>query len=281
MSSHLKMIKALLGAAIISLLAAPAMAQNPASFTAPGAEPGDGFWQQGETLVFVAGFDSDVTVTGTPELQVLIGAAVVNVPYVGPDGGDNATMRFEYPVSTGDEDLDGVAMANNSIVNVGGSTISTANLNFSAQIFAVNAALTATVVDALAPALTETSPVNSPSSSATPAYSFSTTEAGTLAVGGSCGAVEETSPTLPAAGSYNITLTAPDNSSDLADGDYNDCTVEVTDAAGNTSSSLNISNFRIAANTVPSQAVPLSYPWAIALMMLGLGLLARKRLAAR
>ena len=67
-------------------------------------------------------------------------------------------------------------------------------------------------------------------------------EAGTLAVGGSCGSSDEGA--VPS-GTFAITLTQPDNATPLIDGNYSDCTVTVTDAVGNDSAALPLTGFTI------------------------------------
>ncbi|MBI2600716.1 hypothetical protein HYW42_02075 [Candidatus Daviesbacteria bacterium] len=92
-------------------------------------------------------------------------------------------------------------------------------------------------IDSTAPILREVTPVTSPTNNTSPEYTFNSSEAGTLNVAGerdNC----STSNIGAEAGNNTITL-------DLADdGVYNDCTVSVTDAAGNTGT-LTISTFTI------------------------------------
>ena len=93
------------------------------------------------------------------------------------------------------------------------------------------------------PVLSIVTAVATPTSDATPDFEFSTTEAGTLAVGGSCGTSSST--TINAAGDQTITLTQTDNTSPLLAGTYSDCTVTVTDTGGNPSSPLSIGSFEV------------------------------------
>ena len=97
-------------------------------------------------------------------------------------------------------------------------------------------------LDTTAPVLTEVSAATSLGNDTTPALTFSTNEAGTLAVGGSCGSASEGAVS---SGNQTISLSQPDNSSALAEGSYNDCTLTVTDAADNASSALSLSGFEI------------------------------------
>ncbi|MFK3862030.1 Ig-like domain-containing protein, partial [Pseudoalteromonas rhizosphaerae] len=97
--------------------------------------------------------------------------------------------------------------------------------------------------DSTAPILSEITAVTTPTNDNTPNYTFSTDEAGTLSMGGSCGT--STSTTVSGTGNQTITLTQTDNSTALADGTYANCTVTLTDAAGNASSALNITSFTV------------------------------------
>ncbi|WP_018415791.1 tandem-95 repeat protein [Teredinibacter turnerae] len=110
-------------------------------------------------------------------------------------------------------------------------------------------AINSFTVDASAPVLSEVTPVVSPTNDATPNVTFSTNEAGTLSVGGLCGT--STSTTISATGNHTITLTQADNSTPLADSTYTNCTLTVTDSAGNSSSPLALSTF-IVDTTAPA-----------------------------
>lgn len=78
------------------------------------------------------------------------------------------------------------------------------------------------ILDTAAPVLAEVSPIAA-GTDTTPEYTFTSSEAGALAVGGSC----SSSAATAAAGTNTITFDT------LAPGTYSDCTVAVTDAAGN------------------------------------------------
>ncbi|WP_180270452.1 Ig-like domain-containing protein, partial [Pseudoalteromonas sp. 3D05] len=97
--------------------------------------------------------------------------------------------------------------------------------------------------DSTAPIISQVTPVASPTNDNTPNYIFSTDEVGTLLMGGSCGT--STSTTISGTGNQTIILTQTDNSSALANGTYSNCTVTVTDAAGNTSNELAIMSFTV------------------------------------
>ena len=71
--------------------------------------------------------------------------------------------------------------------------------------------------------LEEVTAVETPTTDTTPNYTFSSTKAGTITYGGSC----SSSTTVAVTGNNTITLNA------LSDGTYSDCTITVTDNAGN------------------------------------------------
>ena len=102
-------------------------------------------------------------------------------------------------------------------------------------------------VDTLAPSLSEVTAVTSPTGDSTPDVTINVSQAGTLAVGGSCGSANQGAVE---AGNQTITLTQSDNSTPLVDGTYSDCTVTVTDANGNASSALTLRAFQIQSDSI-------------------------------
>jgi hypothetical protein len=87
--------------------------------------------------------------------------------------------------------------------------------------------------DTTAPVIAEVTAVTTPTTDTTPNYTFSSDEAGTITYGGSC----SSSTTSAISGNNTITLVS------LSSGIYSDCTITVTDAAENVSSSLTLSSF--------------------------------------
>lgn len=103
------------------------------------------------------------------------------------------------------------------------------------RVGALRAVVNYTVPDTTAPVLAVTAPINTPANDATPSFGFSSSEAGDISYGGSC-----TSLTASAvAGTNTITFET------LSEGTYSDCTVIVTDTAGNASEHLAIPSFTI------------------------------------
>ncbi len=94
---------------------------------------------------------------------------------------------------------------------------------------------TSALPDTTAPVLAQVTPVPSPTNDPTPDYAFSTTEAGTITYGGSCTAAA----TNAATGTNTVTF------SSLGAGTYSNCTITVTDGAGNPSAPLAVSAFTI------------------------------------
>lgn len=90
-------------------------------------------------------------------------------------------------------------------------------------------------IDLTPPTLTEVTPIPNPTNDATPDYTFSATEAGTIAYAGGCASVT----TIAVVGNNTVTFNL------LADGTHAACTIRVTDSVGNVSSSLAISSFTI------------------------------------
>jgi len=101
-----------------------------------------------------------------------------------------------------------------------------------------------TTTDTTAPVIAEVTAVTTPTNDTTPAYTFSSTEAGTITYGGSC----TSSTTSASSGNNAITF------STLSNGTYDNCTVTVTDNASNSSSNLPVSTFTVDNTTISSLA---------------------------
>ncbi len=90
------------------------------------------------------------------------------------------------------------------------------------------------VRDGTAPTIVEVAPMPS-KTNATPSYTFTTDEQGSIVYGGACDSLDSTA----LVGSNTIVL------SRLSQGNYSDCTVQVRDAAGNASNKLNLGTFEV------------------------------------
>ena len=95
--------------------------------------------------------------------------------------------------------------------------------------------------DTTAATLAEVTFVTTPTNDSTPDYTFSSDEAGIITYGGSC----SSGTTSATSGNNTITLVS------LSDGTYSNCTIIVTDSAGNASSALSVSTF-VVDTTAPS-----------------------------
>jgi hypothetical protein len=104
------------------------------------------------------------------------------------------------------------------------------------------------------PVIAEVTVVTTPTTDTTPDYTFSSDVAGTITYGGSC----SSSTTSAISGNNTITLAS------LSTGTYTDCTITVTDAAGNVSSTLTLSSFSVIGQMGGSiQGVELSLSTAV------------------
>jgi len=93
----------------------------------------------------------------------------------------------------------------------------------------------------------QAAPIATLSTNTTPSYGFVSTEAGTIRYGGDC----SSQTTAAASGLNTVVFNA------LADGDHSNCTITVTDAAGNVSNQLVVSPFTVGATatvTTPTTA---------------------------
>ncbi len=106
---------------------------------------------------------------------------------------------------------------------------------FSLTVFSCSEDKEESTTDTTAPVIAEVTAVTTPTADSTPDYTFSSTEAGTITYGGSC----SSGTTSATSGNNTITLVS------LSTGTYSDCTITVTDAAGNVSSTLTLSSFNV------------------------------------
>ncbi|MBW8182348.1 BspA family leucine-rich repeat surface protein [Shewanella nanhaiensis] len=139
-------------------------------------------------------------------------------------------------------------------IGSGGGEISTSNDTVSVTDLAGNSQTgetTGLVIDNSAPAITESLVISTPTSDSTPSYSFSSTEAGSISYLGSC----SSATSVAVSGSNTITFNA------LADGNYSDCQLRVTDSAGNLSNLLSVSSFVVdSAGASLSEVTPVATP---------------------
>jgi len=107
-----------------------------------------------------------------------------------------------------------------------------------------NLTVSSFTIDTVKPVLEVVTAVKTPTNDTTPAYSFSSTEAGTKSYGGLCGS-SSTSATNSGLDNVTIILTQSDNSTALSERLYADCSITVTDSAGNPSTALIVNTFEV------------------------------------
>ena len=107
--------------------------------------------------------------------------------------------------------------------------------------------------DGVNPVVAEVTAVPTPSMNASPAYTFSSSEDGTFVLGGSC---NTTSPLTVTSGNNPIVFNAPE-------GIYSDCTITVSDLAGNIAPAINVTPFTVD-TTAPNVALSYSVDPAMA-----------------
>ncbi|OHU92126.1 Ig-like domain-containing protein [Pseudoalteromonas amylolytica] len=166
-------------------------------------------------------------------------------------GGSCGTSSSTTISSTGNQTITLTQTDNSTALAQGTYSDCTITVTDSAGNANTALAISSFTVDTTAPTVSEVTAVTTPTNDSTPNYAFSTTETGTLAVGGSCGTSSST--TISSTGNQIITLTQTDNSTALADGTYSNCTITVTDSAGNANTALTISSFTVD-STAPTVA---------------------------
>ncbi len=98
------------------------------------SDPGhDDTYEPGDTIRVLIRFDEEVTVTGTPQLSLILGRSTVAADFQGIHNPDDAAslsigevLTFAYTVQDGDEDANGIAVVANSLNRHGGSILDTA-----------------------------------------------------------------------------------------------------------------------------------------------------------
>ena len=93
--------------------------------------------------------------------------------------------------------------------------------------------------DKTSPTISQTTPVTTPTNDTTPDYTFNSTEAGAITYTGNCSSA--TSSAI--SGANTVTFNT------LAKGVHSNCTIIVTDIAGNISNTLSVTSFYVASNT--------------------------------
>jgi hypothetical protein len=79
--------------------------------------PANGTYAAGQILTFTVNFSEAVTVTGTPVLPLTIGSTSVNATY--QSGSGSTLLTFSYTIAAGNQDTNGIAIANALNLNSG------------------------------------------------------------------------------------------------------------------------------------------------------------------
>ena len=212
---------------------------NLSSFTV-GSE--NGTYGPGALVSLFANYDEDVQQGSTLNVTLDTGESVLLTA-----ASDGTQLSGVYTVgATGSgqtsSDLTVSSLAAESVMDIAGNSASSLIGDVSGSNIADSAAI---VVDTTAPVISQTTPVSSPSNDATPSYSFTSDEVGTLSFSGSCSSV--TTAVLAALNTIDLDSTGLGNT--LSDGVYTDCDIQVSDSvdfgSANTSSTLEISDFTV------------------------------------
>lgn len=115
--------------------------------------PSNGTYVAAQNLDFTAVFSKTVTITGTPRIQLTLGAATVYANYV--SGSGTANILFRYTVQSNDSDTNGIAST--SPVDLNSGTIKDASNNSAVLTFTAPNT-TAVLVDAVLPVISSITP---------------------------------------------------------------------------------------------------------------------------
>ncbi len=212
------------------LVALPAAVAEP---VVTGVDGTDGTYGVGDTFTLTITFSEAVTVNGTPQLEIELGATDQTADYASGNGTD--TLTFTYTVATGDAAAE-LDYTNINALMLNSGAIEGALLNDTATLTLVlpgNAgslnANSNIVVDGVAPTIVIDTPAdNSISGNVTPVLSITLVDAQSALVNYTLridGVLAQTNQTAP--GTLEINLTA------LGDGTYT-LLVTVIDVGGNT-----------------------------------------------
>ena len=197
------------------------------TITSISSDKAAGSYKAGEVIDIDVTFSETVTSTGNVTVTLETGDTDRTCTF-SVSGATTGTCN--YTVQAGDTSSDLTASSvSGTIADAAGNAMS----NFTPTTnLADNEAL---IIDTTAPVISEVTAVTTPTSDASPDYTFTTSEAGIISYGGSCTSVT----TSASSGSNTITLDT------LSDGTYSDCTITVSDAPGNTSNTLTLTSFTV------------------------------------
>ena len=185
----------------------------------------------GDVASVTATFSENVPVTGTPQLTLVVGSTDRTATYHSGSGG--TTLVFKYTIQAVETDDDGISIGANILVLNSGTIQDPAGNNATLTHSAVSAN-SSYKVDTTVPTLAETTSVPSLTNDNSTQYIFSSSEGGTISIGGSCSSDNST------AVADNMTVSF----ADLEDGTYSNCSITVADSAGNTQT-ITVNSFTI------------------------------------
>ncbi len=208
----------------------------------------DGSYKAGEVIAVQVTFSEAVTSTGSVIVTLETGITDQTCSFTITNA---SSASCNYTVQAGDLSSD------LNIKTIAGTIADQAGNAMTDFVPATNLeANKAIVIDTNPPTLTEVTPITTPTTDTTPDYVFSTNEGGTVSYGGSC-----SSPTTSAStGSNTITFNT------LGGGTYTNCTVSITDSAGNTSVALAVSAFEVSVPVVPTPTPSVSNSGGVVLL---------------
>lgn len=197
------------------------------TITSVSSDTAGGSYNAGDVIDIDVTFSEAVTSTGSVTVTLETGATDRTCTFT---VSNSSTGTCNYTVQAGDTSSD---LTVNTISGTIADQSSNAMTDFvPATNLEANEAL---VIDTTSPIISEVTAVVTPTTDTTPDYIFTTDEAGTLAYGGSCSSATNS----VSSGSNTITLTS------LVEGTYSNCTITLTDTAGNSSNVLSITSFTI------------------------------------
>ncbi len=133
---------------------APTISGAPSVTSNPGS---DNTYAIGDTISVKVTFNENVTVTGTPQLELAVGASNRQADYA--SGSSSTELTFSYTVVAGDEDSDGISVAANKLT-LNGGTIKDAADNDATLTHGLLAAQSGHKVDGVAAPTLESAVVN-------------------------------------------------------------------------------------------------------------------------
>jgi RsaA N-terminal domain/Peptidase M10 serralysin C terminal/Bacterial Ig-like domain len=114
--------------------------------------PADGVYAVGDALDFTVNFNEAVTITGSPHIALVVGAATRYAEYQSGSGG--SSVVFRYTIQDGDTDFDGVTVGS---LSLNGGTMQDAVGNAASLVLSGLGSTAAVLVDGVAPTITSAS----------------------------------------------------------------------------------------------------------------------------